>query len=249
MGRPSIDISGQKFGDWTVLYKGQSDARSAVRWVCLCACGTTRQVYAARLRCGKSTSCGCHGPSNRLTLTGKTFGRLTVIGPVHSRKQKTQWKCRCDCGVVCTKEGAKLMAAAVRSCGCLLPDVAMQRRGSSHHNWSGGRVVSAGGYVYVLTRSGRYEFEHRLVMEQSLGRSLLSSETVHHVNGKRNDNRIENLELRSGRHGKGQCVGDLVAWAKELLEQYEPSALTPKGCPAVELRVGSLSDMWTAVTP
>jgi len=45
--------------------------------------------------------------------------------------------------------------------------------------------------------------EHRYVMQQALGRPLLHTETVHHINGDKADNRLANLQIRQGRHGKG----------------------------------------------
>lgn len=70
--------------------------------------------------------------------------------------------------------------------------------------------------------SRRVVAEHRLVMEGIIGRSLTRNETVHHRNGKRADNRPENLELWSSRHHPGQRVTDLLAWAREIIAEYEP---------------------------
>lgn len=81
-----------------------------------------------------------------------------------------------------------------------------------------GRINSQG-YVEMWVE-GRLVRQHRLVMEQYLGRPLLAQETVHHINGVRHDNRIENLELWSASHPGGQRVVDKLAWAMEIVELY-----------------------------
>jgi hypothetical protein len=63
-------------------------------------------------------------------------------------------------------------------------------------------------------------YEHRYNMQQKIGRPLRAEETVHHINGDRTDNRIENLELFISRHGPGQRARDQVEWAIKLLSDY-----------------------------
>lgn len=83
-----------------------------------------------------------------------------------------------------------------------------------------GRVVDYNGYVTDVGPNGKREYEHRIVMQVHLGRDLRPGENVHHKNGNRQDNRLENLELWSTTQPSGQRVDDKVKWARELLAQY-----------------------------
>lgn len=114
----------------------------------------------------------------------------------------------CECGCGEKTELAKITVVARRHFkGYPLPyrrGHSKTKKGSEHHLWKGGRWKHKSGYIYVSApdhpnsnRDG-YVLEHRLVAEQKVGRILDSqTEHVHHINGIRDDNRPENLEILS----------------------------------------------------
>ena len=79
-----------------------------------------------------------------------------------------------------------------------------QFSGKKHHNWTGGKRICTDGYIRIWVSPYKYNPEHRLKMEKYLKRPLKQNEIVHHINGKKTDNRIKNLLLCAniGEHKK-----------------------------------------------
>lgn len=223
----SLDLVGRRFGLLLVVGKNESTCANGyigALWDCICDCGNTTLSASTHLLNGRRVSCGCirnqkvseRQKARRIDISGDVFGNL-LVNKLHTDAVNAQgwfsyWECTCSiCGSDILVAKSTLVHKKYR-CNCdkikpLLfpPDFRPRKYVKKPLN-------REDGVLYGLSASGKYGYlegkvmesgklrrvsEHRFVMERAIGRRLLKSEVVHHINGIVTDNRIENLKLYS----------------------------------------------------
>lgn len=111
------DLTGQQFGELTVVEKTNQRLHGEVAWKCKCSCGKEILVRGYSLKSGATTS--CHDPIHtEMNMIGKTFGQLTIIHRVGEIGNKSpKWLCKCTCGNEVVKTTYALKHGKEQNCG------------------------------------------------------------------------------------------------------------------------------------
>lgn len=133
-GRASgLPLEGKVFGDLTVVEKVGKDKYGNVLWRCKCSCGGEKTFTGTRLSSGSKTHCGCK-KVNPYDLTGKRFGKLTVIEKKIVKKGHPRWVCKCDCGEI--YETTAYLLGKKENPSCLKCKITTDLTGQKFGNWT-----------------------------------------------------------------------------------------------------------------
>lgn len=118
------DLTGKRFGRWTVIKRDESPNCKRTRWICQCSCEshTIKSVSSDKLKSGESKSCGClRSDMYCVDISNKKFGKLTALKRIPKKTVHSSpvWLCQCDCGNFKEVTYHDLNNRAVSSCGCL----------------------------------------------------------------------------------------------------------------------------------
>lgn len=122
------NMIGSKYGTFTVIERAENTKYGEAQWLCKCECGNTAVVSGRNLRDGTTKTCGANihrKGQNLKDLTGKKFGRLTVLKRgENDKKGRVMWLCQCECGRIKAINAYSLSKGRSKSCGCLMKEEA-----------------------------------------------------------------------------------------------------------------------------
>ena len=152
-------------------------------------CGKQEDVIPSRAKTYKTCSIHCMAARAKERLSENITAICSICGTEYMTKKSHLYR-RKTCSKRCLSELKKIqmLGSGNHQFG--------RREEERGRSYKGGNIIS-NGYINVLIPGGKYIPEHRLVMENFLGRKLESTEHVHHINEIKTDNRIENLKLMS----------------------------------------------------
>lgn len=133
-----IDLAGQRYGKLVAMKRVEDKVSPSgyktVMWLCQCDCGNTTIVSAKNLRkkFEPTISCGCYLHSVRNDLSGKIFGRLTVLDRAPNTTSSgghsiVRYHCICACGNKVVVKYMNLVGGLTKSCGCLQRELTSER--------------------------------------------------------------------------------------------------------------------------
>ena len=161
-----IDLTGKKFENLTVLYRGEDvikdGKRRRVRWHCLCNCGNEFDVISDNLKKRPNMACReCANKkiadSQRSNHIGEKYGKLTIVDIIPS-DGPTKVKCICDCGNQYIGCQSDIVNGHTKSCGCLQREITSL---SNTKNWSGHIAESGVEFVkqHKMNNKGQWVWE------------------------------------------------------------------------------------------
>lgn len=132
------NLIGKKFGRLTVV-KLHKKAGKNIQWVCRCDDGNQTIVKHDHLKSGHTQSCGCYNKERIREcllhdLTGVHHSKLIPLEVDKGKSQQEEniyWKCKCDCGKLCSVSATSIVSGNTKSCGCILKN----QRGKNHPRW------------------------------------------------------------------------------------------------------------------
>ncbi len=173
------DLTGEKFGRWTVIKRVENNKWEQLMWLCECECGNRKIIIGESLKSGNTQSCGCSPPSNYIDLTGQAFGRLIIIKRVDDGDNwQPRWLCQCSCENKTVVAGSSLRNGVTQSCGCLQREIARSIIGSNHPQWKGTTRI----YAYLRNNIKIWKYDS---MKNCYYKCIISNEKInwdiHHL--------------------------------------------------------------------